>query len=115
MLSPAQHARLLRAAETSRRLGLTQTQIAEALGASQGQISRILGGKMKRPSRLFEEVCLFIERIDVGVTADAVKANDELIDALKETWNGSSAHAKALATVIRATRALSSNWERPSC
>lgn len=115
MIFPAQHARLVRAADTCRCLGVTQAQIAEALGASQGQVSRILGGKIRRASRLSEEVCLFVERMGQGVTAEAVKANDELINALRETWNGSAAHAKALAAVIRSTKALGSGLEQPSC
>lgn len=115
MISPAQYARILRAAHTCRHLGITQSQIAEALGASQGQVSRILGGKIRRASRLLEEVCLFVERVDQGVTAEAVKANDELINALRETWNGSSAHAKALAAVIRSTKALVTSKGAAAC
>ncbi len=115
MISPVQLSRVLSAATACRSLGITQSQIAEALGASQGQVSRILGGKVRRSSRLLNEVCLYVERMNQGVTADAVRANDDLICALRETWNGSSAHAKALASVIRATKALSSNLERPLC
>lgn len=111
MISPVQFSRVLSAAAACRRLGVTQSQIAEALGASQGQVSRILCGKVRRASRLFIEVCLYVERMDQGVTAEAVRENEELIDALQETWNGSSAHAKALAAVIRSTKALCSGME----
>lgn len=107
MISPAQISRVLNAAAICRSLGVTQSQIAEALGVSQGQVSRILGGKVRRASRLFKDVCLYVERMDQGVTADAVRENEELINALQATWNGSSAHAKALAAVIRSTKALS--------
>lgn len=92
---------------------MTQSQIAEALGASQGQVSRILGGKVRRASRLFQEVCLYVERMDQGVTADTVRENEELINALQDVWNGSAAHAKALAAVIRSTKALRSGIEFP--
>lgn len=115
MISPVQQSRVLRAADACRRLEITQSEIAEALGASQGQVSRILGGKVQRASRLLEEVCLFVERRDQGVTAEAVRANEELINALQETWNGSSAHAKALAAVIRSTKALAPNEGRSAC
>lgn len=107
MIRPLQLARALRASDICRQKGLPQRYIADSLGASQGQVSRILGGKVRRVSRLFEEVCLFVERMDLGVTAESVCANDELINALRETWNGSSSHAKALAAVIRSTKALS--------
>lgn len=115
MLSPAQHSRLLRVVESRRRLALSQSLIAEALGVSQEQLGRILGGKVQRASRLFEEVCLFVERMDHGVTAEAVRENEELISALKEGWNGSSAHANALAAVIRSTKALAPSGGRSAC
>ena len=36
-----------------------------------------------------------------GVSREAVAGNDELMDALKDVWDGTPAHARALATVIR--------------
>lgn len=101
MLDPATAARVLRAGNICRHRGITQTQIAEALGASQSQVSRILRGRGERGSRLQEEVCLYVERFDSEVTAEAVRSSDELVDALRKTWDGSAAHAKALSTVIR--------------
>lgn len=99
-------ARALRAAQTCRELGIRQADIAEALGASQSQVSRILQGHGLRASRLFEEVCLYVERMSVGVTPEAVRGNEELVDALAATWDGSAIHAKALSTVIRSLGAL---------
>jgi hypothetical protein len=69
-------------------------------------VSRILSGQCQRHSRLLEEVCLYVERFDVGVSTDAVRQNDELVDALKATWDGSAAHARALSTVIRSLSVL---------
>lgn len=100
--------------------GITQTQIATEVGASQPQVSRILKGNGLRPSRLFEEVCLYAERFDVGVTAEAVCRNQELIDALKTVWDGSAAHARALSAVIRTLAVLHvpskpiSHWKKIS-
>lgn len=101
------HSRALRAAATFRQLGITQTEVAAALGASQGQVSRIVRGQNLRPSRLFEEVCLFAERRSTGVTAEAVRQNTDLMEALCGTWDGTAIHAKALASVIRSLSALS--------
>jgi len=101
-----QTARVLRANEACKLRGITQSEIALALGASQPQVSRILSGKGVRSSRLTEEVCLYVERLDVGVTADAVRQHDELIESLRTTWDGSNAHAKALSTVIRSLAVL---------
>lgn len=106
MISPAQKSRALKAAETCKRLSISQNDIAVAVGASQGQVSRILAANGSRASRLFEEVCLYIEKKDVGVTAEAVKDNAELIEALRATWDGSGAHARALANVIRSLSVL---------
>lgn len=108
MLDQAQRARALRAAQACRIHGITQAEIAEALGASQSQVSRILQAQGHRTSRLFEEVCLYVERFEGGVTAEAVRSNDELIEALKVTWDGSASHAKALSTVIRSMAVLGS-------
>lgn len=98
--------RIQRAADICHQRGITQAEIAEAVGASQSQVSRILSGRGNRPSRLLEEVCLFVERRDQGVTADTVRANAELVDAVKSAWDGSATHARALATVIRSLSVL---------
>ena len=101
MISPSQKARALRAAQTCRLLGITQAEVAEAVGASQSQVSRIFQAQGLRTSRLLEEVCLYVEKFEGGVTVDAVRANEELMSALKTTWDGSASHARALSTVIK--------------
>jgi transcriptional regulator with XRE-family HTH domain len=106
MLETASLARLLNAREACRQRGISQAQIASAVGASQSQVSRILNGLGLRRSRLLEDVCLYVERFEVGVTADAVRGNEELVDALRSAWDGSAGHAKALSTVIRSLSAL---------
>lgn len=106
MPQPVYQARVLRAAQICREHGITQAEIANAVGASQSQVSRILQGKGLRSSRLCEEVCLYIERLRGGVTADAVRLNDELVNALTATWDGSASHARALSTVIRSLSVL---------
>lgn len=99
-------ARALRAGEICREHGITQVQIADAIGASQSQVSRVLSGQGIRHSRLMEEVCLYVEQFSVGVTADAVRGNAELIEAIQATWDGSATHARALSTVIRSLAVL---------
>lgn len=106
MNDPSVEARVLRAAEIARQLGLTQSGIAAAVGASQPQVSRILSGRGERASRLLEEVCLYVERFAGGVSAEAIRNNDELMDALRSTWDGSASHARALSTVIRSLAVL---------
>lgn len=101
MIDVAIEARVRRANEICRERGITQAQIAKAVGASQSQVSRILSGRGQRLSRLREEVCLFVERFVGGVTVDAVRENETLVGAIRDTWDGSAAHATALSTVIR--------------
>ena len=105
-MSPNEQARILRAARACREKGIAQEEIAAGVGASQSQVSRVLGGQGRRFSRLSEEVCCYVERLIHEVSAEAVREHPDLIDAIRETWDGSSAHAKALATVIRSLAAL---------
>jgi transcriptional regulator with XRE-family HTH domain len=99
-------ARTERARNICKTHGITQAEIAGDLGASQSQVSRILKGQSIKASRLAEEVCLYIEKFEHGVTAEAVRRNDELVSALTATWDGSAKHARALSTVIRSLCAL---------
>ncbi|MFZ2266233.1 MAG: helix-turn-helix domain-containing protein [Azonexus sp.] len=99
-------ARVLLAAQIFREKGISQAEVAEIVGASQPQISRILKGNGVRATRLAEEICLYAERLEGGVTTEAVCSNQELINALAETWDGSARHAKAIAVVIRSLRML---------
>ena len=99
-------ARAMYAASVFRKQGISQAQIGERVGASQVQVSRLLGGKISRATRLFEEICLFAERLEGGVSRELVIANDELLSALADTWDGTAEHSKALATVIRSLAAL---------
>lgn len=106
MLKPEVKARTERARHICKMRGLTQAQIAADLGASQSQVSRILKGQGLKASRLAEEVCLYVEKFEGGVTADSVKGNDDLVSALVVTWDGSATHARALSAVIRSLSAL---------
>jgi predicted transcriptional regulator len=99
--------RIARASEVFRKLGIFQDEVGEVVGASQAQVSRVLAGKVQRWTRLSEEICLYAERLEGGgVSKDAVCANDELIEALRATWDGTAAHAKSLASVIRSLALL---------
>jgi len=108
--------RVLRAAAIFKSQGFTQAKLAARLGASQSQISRILSGESVSRSKLAEELCLYAETLEVGVSLEAVMRNEELLQAVRQVWDGSAAHAKALATVIRSLSVLarsSVHKERP--
>ena len=99
--------RVARAAEVFREHGIFQSEVGSVVGASQAQVSRILSGKVDRWTRLAEEICLYAERTaGGGVTRESVCESDDLIDALRATWDGSAGHAKSLASIIRALALL---------
>lgn len=88
-------------------LGLTQQEIAIALRLEQSQVSRLLAGKLSRRTAAFDRLCRYLR---VAPTIEnAREIPDDLIQALLTTWDGSRAHADALATVIRALGVLSSS------
>jgi transcriptional regulator with XRE-family HTH domain len=106
MLNAELKARTERARHVCKARGIKQAQIADHVGASQSQVSRILKGQGLRASRLAEEVCLYVEKFEGGVTPDSVRSNVDLVNALTLTWNGSATHARALSAVIRSLSAL---------
>ena len=106
MFQPDLASRIERAKRICKARSVTQAQIASDLNVSQSQVSRILKGKGVKASRLAEEVLLYVEKFEFGVTADSVRGNDELVNALTVTWDGSATHAKALSSVIRSLSAL---------
>jgi hypothetical protein len=106
MMLEALKSRAMRAGTICRDKRISQSEIASAVGASQPQVSRILAGRAQRQSRLFDEVCLYVEKLDGGVTTDAVRANEELLEAVASIWDGSAQNAKAISVVIRSLAAL---------
>lgn len=101
-------ARVLRAATVLQAKGLRQQDVATHLGVSQSQVSRVLSGRSVLRSKLAEEICLYAETLELGVTIEAVQKNAELLEAVRHAWDGSAAHARALSTVIRSLAVLSS-------
>lgn len=99
-------ARVLRAAEILRKNGITQREVAATVGASQPQVSRVLNGLVEQTTRLAEDICLYAERMEGGVTLEAVRDNNDLMEALQATWDGSVRHGRALATIIRSLSVL---------
>lgn len=104
--NPALRAEALSIARQARAAGITQADLAMATGASQPQVSRILRGQLSRRSRLFEKISVYVRSASPGISPEAVRRNEELINALALTWDGTSQHAMALAAVIRSLGAL---------
>jgi hypothetical protein len=89
-----------------RAIHFTQQSIAKDLNISQAQVSRVLAGKLKRRSRLLDEISVYVHSSMERNKKTGVLANTTLQDALAETWDGTASHAQALAVVIRAMAVL---------
>lgn len=81
--------------------GITQDQIAKALLASQSQVSRLLSGRGKRRTKLFDEICIYVNSQIKGVSSDLVRENEGLLLAIASIWDGSASQAESIANVIR--------------
>lgn len=88
--------------------GVTQSALSIALGASQSQISRVLSGRTSIRSKLARDICIYVSSRTGSMNREKVMANDDLMDALAKTWDGTPNHARALAAVIRSLTLLSS-------
>jgi len=95
-------------AARAKAVGLTQLEIAAFVGASQSQVSRILAGVGARRSKLFDRVCKYVFSVGVQRSDVVPQENAALMAALSEVWDGSDAHASALALVIRSLAGLTS-------
>jgi predicted transcriptional regulator len=96
----------LKLAQQASGLNISQTDIASATGVNQSQVSRIFDGKVKRHSKALVKISKFIEMQSHGVSIDIVKSNNELMEALASTWDGTSQHSTALATIIKTLKIL---------
>jgi predicted XRE-type DNA-binding protein len=86
--------------------GMTQSHISEAIGASQSQISRVLSGKICRHTKLLRRLRNYADMHIKPTKGADVRMNAELMAALSVAWNGTDAHAHALAQVIRSLAKL---------
>jgi transcriptional regulator with XRE-family HTH domain len=84
-----------------KQIGITQNQLATALSVSQSQISRVLSGQGKRRTKLFDELCIYVNNQTKGISSDVVRQNEDLMQAIASVWDGSVAQAKTIATVIK--------------
>jgi transcriptional regulator with XRE-family HTH domain len=91
--------------------GLNQSDIAKNAGLNQSTISRLMGGKERqRISNGLQKLCNYAG-IKLFSIAPAYHGNPsentDLMGALGEVWDGTPAHAKALARLIRDLNLLS--------
>jgi len=89
------------------RANLSQSSVANALGVSQSQISRVLSGHASMRSKLAQDLCSYVFSMLLNDVGSRVQSNADLMSAIAQVWDGTPAHARALATVIRSLGCLS--------
>jgi transcriptional regulator with XRE-family HTH domain len=96
----------LATAARARAQGITQSQIALAINADQSQVSRVLSGNTKRPSKVFNAVCNYVNKTASALDSSLIEQNQEILNAIACVWDGTEQHALALSNVIRSLGAL---------
>lgn len=88
-----------------------QEDLARKAGVHQSTVSRIKGGETRvRLSKGLRKLCKYAKiKIETEIPASPQDptGNTDLMSALAEVWDGTAAHAKALARLIRDTKHLS--------
>ena len=80
---------------------LTQNELILGAGVSQATVSRALARCPKKTSKEFERLCSYAYSMSGRATNRPVDDPD-LLSAIREVWNGTPEHARALASMIRA-------------
>jgi transcriptional regulator with XRE-family HTH domain len=89
-----------------RREGISQETLAARAGVSQATVSRALRREPSRRTAAYARLSLYMHQ-------DAARAGRSptlVLDAVRDTWDGSDQHAAALAKLILASRDL---WPKP--
>jgi transcriptional regulator with XRE-family HTH domain len=86
-------------AEYLQREGISQKQLADRAGVNQSTVSRALQRASLRRTAAHARLCAYMRE-------HAAVPPDPLMDAVRETWDGSPEHAAALAKLVLASREL---------
>jgi hypothetical protein len=84
-------------------LNITQNELSIEARVNQASVSRILSQCPKRQGKAFARLCKYAFNLDTARAALDPSRSLVLMDVLREVWNGSEEHAKALAGAIRAS------------
>jgi hypothetical protein len=84
------------------REGISQKSLADGARVDQATVSRALRREPARRTAAHARLCEYMQQHASGLPADAAP----VLDAVRETWDGSQEHAAALADLILASREL---------
>lgn len=94
---------------------LTQTTLADLVGVSQSSVSRAL---RREPLRRGRARVLLVSYIQQAPTShqEPMPGGDQVLNAFSRIWDGTEAHAAAIAKIIDATKGLgpTTQGEHPS-
>jgi transcriptional regulator with XRE-family HTH domain len=82
--------------------GISQQELAQRAKVSQATVSRAAQRRPKRQSASYARLCSYMQQYSV----DAAAAVEPVLEAIRETWDGSEEHANALAKLILASGEL---------
>lgn len=91
---------------------VTQAQVAAAAGVDQSQVSRILAGRCTRLSTNVERLCRLEHAMRSRSTLSDAHLRKPIDAAIAAVWDGSSAHASAIAEVVLSLGPLQSTFNR---
>jgi hypothetical protein len=81
---------------------ITQDAISADTGVPQSTVSRFLARCPRRASRAFNTLCNYALRKKSVEAKPDPGTSDELMSAMRNIWNGTEEHARALADILRA-------------
>jgi transcriptional regulator with XRE-family HTH domain len=88
--------------ELLEREGITQKVLAERAGIHQTTVSRALKRQPQRNTAAYASLCRYMQQN----AATSISSASPVMDAVRDTWDGSDEHAAALAKLILASRDL---------
>jgi hypothetical protein len=81
---------------------ISQEALAKAAGINQATVSRIMARCPRRAGGAFTKLCRYADKVCERESRPDPSLCSELMNALRDVWNGSDEHAEALAAIIRA-------------
>jgi transcriptional regulator with XRE-family HTH domain len=86
--------------------GLSQSELANAAGVSQSTVSRALRKAPGKHSNASRRLCVYAGIEAEDATGSTVVGTKLVLKTFENIWDGTDAHAAAIARIIEASRGL---------